>query len=113
MKKLMLAAILTIVGLSIATDALARGCWNRCNRPCATRCEMPCGEPCRPQCPQTYDVVEDVCPVPPVCVKYVPVEGTPICHRVCRWSCPPGYEIMPNEGHGSFSLQGGKESHSY
>lgn len=47
MKKLLLAAMLTILG--ITSNSLARGCWNTCYRPCSSVCQQWGWGDCRPQ----------------------------------------------------------------
>ena len=105
MKKVLLFAI-ALLALGLVSDATA-GCWrNRCRTACEPACEPRCETKC---CVQSYNVVEDKCPSVPRCVKYVPVEGTPICYRTCRWACPAGYELQGYKEAHTFTLQGKSE----
>ena len=107
MKKVLLFAI-ALLSLGLVSDAAA-GCWRRsCRSACEPACETTCN-PCEQRCTQSYKVVEDKCPSVPRCVKYVPVEGTPICYRTCRWACPAGYELAGHKEAHNFTLEGKNE----
>lgn len=96
MKKLMVALLLAVLGLSVMdTSAFYRRCWrnnncNRCEKRCEPKCERAC-EPCARPCKVDF-VEEEACPQPPCCVRYVRVEEPAEVTKHVNYTvaCPTG-----------------------
>jgi hypothetical protein len=93
MKKMMLALVLTVVGLGLTTESIARCGKRGCNVECATKCEKPCKTSCEKAC-TTYS--ESGCPV---CIKsYACERQFPANKHVhTTYSCPVDCQSMPED----------------
>lgn len=97
MKKVLLATLLTIVGLAVVSDASA---WGRCGRrSCAPRaCERTCKEECNPVVNITR-TEEKPCGTPPCCLTAVQVPANLVKHVEYSWECPTGCTVQNGNGY--------------
>jgi hypothetical protein len=95
MNKVLLATLLTFVGLTVVADSFAFG---RCGarRQCAPRS-------CEKQCAQTpVNIVrteEKPCGPAPCCLTAVQVPASLVKHVEYSWECPTGCTVQSGEGY--------------
>jgi hypothetical protein len=111
MKKLVLATILAVAGLTVSDAFAGCGYYGNCGKQnvCASRCEDACA-PKLPCCAK-YKVIDEACECPPECERFVRVTEPAICIRSCRWVCPEGTALTGSQVAGKFELVGGKTQH--
>ncbi len=96
MKKVLLATLLTIVGLAVVSDAFA---WRngRCGqRSCAPRCETSCRKECNPVVNITR-TEEKPCGQAPCCLTAVQVPANLVKHVEYTWECPTGCTVQTGD----------------
>lgn len=100
MKKVLLATLLTIVGLAVVTDASAwgrRNCGrNRCER--EQRCETSCKKECNPVVNITR-TEEKPCGTAPCCLTAVQVPANLVKHVEYSWECPTGCTVQNGDNY--------------
>lgn len=97
MNKVLLATLLTFVGLAVVADAFAFGSCGRRNR-CAPRCERTCKQECNPPVNITR-VEEKPCGLAPCCLTAVQVPANLVKHVEYTWECPTGCTVQSGEGY--------------
>lgn len=96
MKKMMLALVLTVVGLGLTTESVARHCGGRaCQSECAPKCAKNCRKSCcKPACTTYSESGQPCCIKKYICERQFPANK----HVHTTYSCPTDCIVM-DEGY--------------